>query len=79
MSAQIAQLRAVAQTHDIDLVLIGLGSNNSTFTFGTAASECAGRFIADAYIGWWEFWVPLINWLTGNDDTAPCDQELSHK
>lgn len=65
VDAQITQLRAVAQTHDIDLVLIGLGSNNSSFTFGNAAAECAGRFIADAYIGWWEFWVPLINWITG--------------
>ena len=65
VDAQIEQLRTVAQTHDIDLVLIGLGSNNSSFTFGTAAAECAGRFIADAYIGWWEFWVPLINWITG--------------
>ncbi len=65
VDAQIEQLRAVAQTHDIDLVLIGLGSNNSSFTFGNAAAECAGRFIADAYIGWWEFWVPLINWITG--------------
>lgn len=65
VAAQIEQLRAVATTHDIDLVLIGLGSNNSTFTFGAAAADCAGRFIADAYIGWWEFWVPLINWITG--------------
>jgi len=65
VDAQIDQLRTVALTHDIDLVLIGLGSNNSSFTFGNAAAECAGRFIADAYIGWWEFWVPLINWITG--------------
>src|SRR5215207_6872559 len=29
VTSQLDQLRAVAQTHDIDLVLIGLGSNNS--------------------------------------------------
>ena len=30
VAAQLDQLRAVAQTHDIDLVLVGLGSNNSS-------------------------------------------------
>ncbi len=65
VSAQIAQLRAVAQTHDIDLVLLGLGSNNSQFTFGGVAAECAGRFVADGYTGWWEVWIHFINWVTG--------------
>ena len=38
-------------------MLVGLGSNNSSFTFGDAASKCANRFIADAWTGWWEFWA----------------------
>lgn len=73
VEAQIDQLVAVSQTHDIDVVLIGLGSNNSSFTFGDAAAECAGRFVADGYIGWWEFWVPIINWITGSSSPQdPC-------
>lgn len=73
VAAQLDQLRAVATTHDIDVVLIGLGSNNSSFTFGDAAAECAGRFVADGYIGWWEFWVPIINWITGaSSPQEPC-------
>jgi hypothetical protein len=63
--AQLDQLRAVASTHDIDLVLVGLGSNNSSFTFGDAASVCANRFIADAWTGWWEFWA-------GDPPQEPC-------
>ena len=65
VAAQIDQLRAVAQTGDIDLVLLGLGSNNSQFTFGGVAAECAGRFVADGYTGWWEVWIHFINWVTG--------------
>ncbi|HTF11299.1 MAG TPA: hypothetical protein VK659_24300, partial [Asanoa sp.] len=57
VAAQLDQLRAVSQTHDIDLVLVGLGSNNSQFTFGSVAEKCANRFIADAWTGWWEFWA----------------------
>ncbi|MGB0112036.1 MAG: hypothetical protein WBP59_02330 [Ilumatobacteraceae bacterium] len=73
VDAQLDQLRAVALTHDIDVVLVGLGSNNSSFTFGDAAAECAGRFVADGYIGWWEFWVPIINWITGaTSPESPC-------
>ena len=49
VAAQIEQLRAVARTGDIDLVLLGLGSNNSQFTFGGVAAECAGRFVADVH------------------------------
>ncbi|HEX2131393.1 MAG TPA: hypothetical protein VHH15_07510 [Actinophytocola sp.] len=63
--AQLDQLRDVAATHDIDLVLVGLGSNNSSFTFGDAASVCANRFIADAWTGWWEFWA-------GDPPQDPC-------
>jgi hypothetical protein len=68
VKSQLDQLRAVAQTHDIDLVLIGLGSNNSSFTFGDVASECANRFIADAWTGWWEFWA----YLNGPIEQDPC-------
>ncbi|GIG91492.1 SGNH/GDSL hydrolase family protein [Plantactinospora endophytica] len=68
VAAQLDQLRAVAQTHDIDLVLLGLGSNNSSFTFGDVASKCANRFIADAWTGWWEFWA----YIGGPVPQAPC-------
>ena len=68
VAAQLDQLRAVAQTHDIDLVLVGLGSNNSSFTFGDVASKCANRFIADAWTGWWEFWA----YLNGPVPQSPC-------
>ncbi|WP_440069520.1 hypothetical protein [Streptosporangium sp. OZ121] len=68
VASQLDQLRAVAQTHDIDVVLIGLGSNNSHFTFGDVATLCANRFIADAWTGWWEFWA----YLGGDVPQEPC-------
>lgn len=68
VDSQLAQLRAVAKTHDIDVVLIGLGSNNSHFNFGKIASECVKRFIADAWIGPGEFWA-------GNKNQDPCKNE----
>ncbi|MFI7022159.1 hypothetical protein [Micromonospora sp. NPDC049900] len=74
VAAQLDQLRTVAQTHDIDLVLIGLGSNNSSFTFGGVAEKCANRFIADAWTGWWEFWA----YLNGPVEQKPCtDADLA--
>ncbi|MDI1462729.1 hypothetical protein QEZ54_17275 [Catellatospora sp. KI3] len=74
VAAQLDQLRAVAQTNDIDLVLVGLGSNNSSFTFGDVASLCANRFIADAWTGWWEFWA----YLNGPVPQEPCtDADLA--
>ncbi|WP_433131692.1 hypothetical protein ACQPWW_10940 [Micromonospora sp. CA-240977] len=74
VAAQLDQLRAVAQTQDIDLVLIGLGSNNSSFTFGSVAEKCANRFIADAWTGWWEFWA----YLNGPVEQKPCsDADLA--
>lgn len=74
VAAQLDQLRAVAQTHDIDLVLVGLGSNNSSFTFGNVAEKCANRFIADAWTGWWEFWA----YLNGPVPQQPCsDADLA--
>ncbi|WP_106319261.1 hypothetical protein [Actinoplanes italicus] len=68
VASQIDQLRAVAQTHDIDLVLLGIGSNNSSFTFGDVAIKCANRFIADAWTGWWEFWA----YINGPVPQQPC-------
>ncbi|MGB2572411.1 hypothetical protein ACPFP2_28815 [Micromonospora citrea] len=74
VTAQLDQLRAVGQTHDIDLVLVGLGSNNSSFTFGSVAEKCANRFIADAWTGWWEFWA----YLGGPVPQEPCsDADLA--
>ncbi|WDZ87794.1 hypothetical protein [Micromonospora cathayae] len=74
VAAQLDQLRAVGRTHDIDLVLIGLGSNNSSFTFGSVAEKCANRFIADAWTGWWEFWA----YLGGPVPQEPCsDADLA--
>lgn len=74
VAAQLDQLRAVAQTHDIDLVLVGLGSNNSSFTFGDVATLCANRFIADAWTGWWEFWA----YINGPVPQEPCtDADLA--
>ena len=79
VAAQLDQLRAVAGTGDIDLVLLGIGSNNTQFTFGNVAAECAGRFVGDGYTGWWEVWIHLINWVSGaalNED--PCtDADLA--
>jgi hypothetical protein len=79
VAAQIDQLRQVAQTGDIDLVLIGLGSNNAQFTFGTVAAECAGRFVGDGYTGWWEVWIDILNWINGTElDEDPCtDADLA--
>ncbi|XVV16499.1 hypothetical protein ACQP2X_19655 [Actinoplanes sp. CA-131856] len=68
VASQLDQLRAVGRTHDIDLVLIGLGSNNSSFTFGDVAVKCANRFVADAWTGWWEFWA----YLGGPVPQEPC-------
>ncbi|SCE71294.1 hypothetical protein GA0070607_0662 [Micromonospora coriariae] len=74
VASQLNQLRAVAQTQDIDLVLVGLGSNNSSFTFGSVAEKCANRFIADAWTGWWEFWA----YLGGPVEQKPCtDADLA--
>lgn len=79
VASQVDQLRQVAATHDIDLVLVGLGSNNAHFTFGTVAAECAGRFVGDGYTGWWEVWVDLLNWINGTElNEDPCtDDDLA--
>ncbi|WP_426244327.1 hypothetical protein [Nocardioides sp. LHG3406-4] len=79
VAAQIDQLRSVARTADVDLVLLGIGSNNSQFTFGNVAAECAGRFVGDGYTGWWEVWIHLVNWITGAElNESPCtDADLA--
>lgn len=79
VAAQLDQLRAVAQTGDVDLVLLGIGSNNTQFTFGNVAAECAGRFVGDGYTGWWEVWIDLINWISGTElNEEPCtDADLA--
>lgn len=79
VSAQLTQLRTIAQTNDIDLVLLGIGSNNATFTFGEVAAECAGRFVGDGFTGWWEVWIHFINWVTGTSlNERPCtDDDLA--
>lgn len=61
VTSQLAQLRAVATTDDIDVALIGLGSNNSTFTFGDAATDCVQGFLSDAFFG---FTRPLLDIFT---------------
>ena len=63
VAAQIEQLRAIARTGDIDLVLLGLGSNNSQFTFGGVAAECAGRLVGEELAGQTQAgeWSPLTS------------------
>lgn len=73
VASQLDQLRAVAATHDVDVVLVGLGSNNASFTFGDAAAECAARFVGDGYTGWWEVWIHFFNWVSGAEvSERPC-------
>lgn len=69
VDSQISQLLDVAATHDIELVLIGLGSNNSKFTFGDAAGKCVGRFLNDAWFGWWE---TALTWRDPDKSQEPC-------
>ncbi|ROO86493.1 hypothetical protein EDD29_4065 [Actinocorallia herbida] len=71
VTAQLTQLRALALTNDIDVVLVGLGSNNSSFTFGDVAIGCATRFAADAWTGWWEFWA----YINGPVEQEPCTND----
>ena len=57
VEAQLDQLRDIATTHDIDLVLFGLGANDVGFT--SAAQACVSGFLTDAYTGWWEGWINI--------------------
>ncbi len=59
VAPQLDQLRAIATTHDIDLVLFGLGANDTGFS--SAAQACIGNFLTDAYTGWWEGWVNIFD------------------
>ncbi len=62
VASQLDQLRAIAQTNNIDLVLVGVGSNNSSFTFGDLVVKCVSRFVAGGYIDWaLEFLVRIRN------------------
>lgn len=61
---QRSQLIRVAQGHDIDLVLIGLGSNNSHFSFGAVAKECIRGFLSDAFVGDTAFLLDPVSYLT---------------
>ena len=76
VDAQIVQLADVARTHDIDLVLIGLGSNNSRFTFGEITGDCGGRFVADGYSAWWEFWTWGLTQKPCTADDMPSAADL---
>lgn len=55
---QLDQLRRIAETNDIDLVLYGMGANNVGFS--RAAEACINGFLTDAFTGWWEVWVDII-------------------
>ncbi|MEM9563522.1 MAG: hypothetical protein AAGA93_12935 [Actinomycetota bacterium] len=56
---QLDQLKRIAETNDIDLVLYGMGANDVGFS--RAAQACISGFLTDAYLGWWEFWVPIVS------------------
>lgn len=68
VAAQIDQLRAIATTHDIDLVVVNLGAN--AVGFGDVASKCVGKFLTDAFTGWWEPWVNI--WSPHATTTGAC-------
>ncbi len=59
VASQIEQLRAIAATHDIDLVVVDLGANS--VGFGDVASKCIGKFLTDAFTGWWEGWINIFS------------------
>jgi len=45
----LSELSDVYQTHDIKVVQLMLGGNNSQFSFGTVLSDCIGNFFTDAF------------------------------
>lgn len=71
VDSQKQQLLNVTTTNDIDLLLIGLGSNNSTFTFGDYAGVCATQFISDAWFGELAFLTQFLKWLKTGDGSLP--------
>ncbi len=52
VKSQFSQLEDIAATHDIDLVLFGVGANDARFT--PSAEACIEGFLTDGYTGWWE-------------------------
>ena len=68
VAAQLDQLRAIATTHDIDLVVVNLGANS--VGFGDVAAKCVGKFLTDAFTGWWEPWVNI--WSPHATTTGAC-------
>lgn len=67
VESQLDQMTRVAQNYDIDLVLIGLGSNNSSFTFGGKATQCVGGFLSDAFFGDTRFLLEALNFVLFGD------------
>lgn len=49
VQAQVERLREVALVNQVRLIQVGLGANNSIFTFGGEAGDCMSRFFNDAY------------------------------
>ena len=68
VDAQLTQLRAIGETHDIDLVLIGLGANELDFT--PISKLCIGNFLTDAFTGWWEPWINI--WAPHSTTKGTC-------
>lgn len=52
VAPQLDQLRTIAKTHDIDLVVINIGANNRALDFGGVTSQCMNRFANDAFAPW---------------------------
>jgi len=47
VKSQIAQLQKINETHDIDLIVIGLGANNDYYGFAPAIEKCVFPFLTD--------------------------------
>lgn len=62
VESQLDQLTRVAHRNDIDVVLIGLGSNNSYFTFGGEVIGCLQGFALDGFL------MDRFNWLAREKD-----------
>ncbi len=73
---QIEQLRRVADTHEIKLVQIMIGGNNTEFTFGGLLSTCIANFLSDAFFSDPQF---TLQWVFQGEvldiSQKPCDPE----
>lgn len=47
LGSQVDQLVKVAQDHDVRVILLGIGSNGNSFSFGSVLSDCIFRYYAD--------------------------------